>query len=249
MEVWTPARPLTLAETHVDFQAHHQLIRTQRARVEEQALPVARRVAIAAVDMHGYPPQAVLDQLEQRFAYSLAKTARFGYTEARQEIGRQRAVRLASYPGEHPSTLAALAAAVGVKVGVSVHQINDRVAKAVKDGHAKDLKRAAIVALAVDVAQRALHNSVLELVGQTLNLGRDIGATTLPDPPQLAMRSEQLDPDTCDACDELHGTVVEVNSPEYDDTMPPAGCYGGGRCRGIYVYADDQAAVELPAAA
>ena len=87
-------------------------------------------------------------------------------------------------------------------------------------------------------AKRALHNSVLELVGETLNMGRTAGALSMPGPPDVAFRSEQLDKTTCDPCSRLHGQIAVLGSPEYFALLPPTGCLGGGRCRGIWVFGD-----------
>jgi hypothetical protein len=94
------------------------------------------------------------------------------------------------------------------------------------------------VAAAADAAARVLHNHVLELVGETLNNGRTAGILSLANPPEFAMRSEQLDKATCDPCTGLHGEISQVDSNEYYSLMPPSGCLGGGRCRGVYVFAD-----------
>jgi hypothetical protein len=89
-----------------------------------------------------------------------------------------------------------------------------------------------------DAVRRTLHNDVLQLVTESLNLGRAAGAMSVPNPPEYAMRSEQLDENTCDECDALHGDIVQVGTSEFYDEMPPEGCEGGGRCRGIYVFGD-----------
>ncbi len=53
---------------------------------------------------------------------------------------------------------------------------------------------------------------------------------------QYAVRSELLhDPNICDRCAELDGTVEEVGTPEFDQIMAPAQCAGGDRCRGFNV--------------
>lgn len=52
---------------------------------------------------------------------------------------------------------------------------------------------------------------------------------------RYVVRSEILDGSTCEVCAGLDGVIVEVNSSEYDQLMPPARCLGDERCRGFYV--------------
>jgi hypothetical protein len=97
-------------------------------------------------------------------------------------------------------------------------------------------------------SRQLLHNAVLEMIGHVLNLGRTHAAyggelpvltAELDSPVLWAMRSEQLDTNTCSPCDKLHGRIVRLLSPEYMALLPPSSCLGRGRCRGIMVYADD----------
>lgn len=71
---------------------------------------------------------------------------------------------------------------------------------------------------------------------EAFNLGRNMAAQELSDLIGMAVRTEVLDRNTCDPCDELDGTVVPLNSPEYFAAMPPNGCDGGDFCRGFYLY-------------
>jgi hypothetical protein len=52
---------------------------------------------------------------------------------------------------------------------------------------------------------------------------------------EFVVRSEVLDTRTCRTCATLDGTVVPINSPEFNQFMPPAMCEGGDRCRGFYI--------------
>jgi hypothetical protein len=88
----------------------------------------------------------------------------------------------------------------------------------------------------LNAATKALHNSVLELVGEALNLGRTAGALEMRPVPEFALRSAQLDKSSCPECERLHGEIVEVDTSEFFSMMPPADCLGGGRCRCIYVF-------------
>ncbi len=49
------------------------------------------------------------------------------------------------------------------------------------------------------------------------------------------VRSEILDDATCDTCESLDGKVIEIDSDDYWEYMPPNKCQGGSRCRGFYV--------------
>jgi hypothetical protein len=96
--------------------------------------------------------------------------------------------------------------------------------------------RAGATILVAQAVTRELHNSVLELVGESLNLGRTAGALESHPVPEFALRSEQLDERTCEECDSLHGEIAQIDTADYYDLLPPEGCLGGGRCRGIMVY-------------
>ena len=52
---------------------------------------------------------------------------------------------------------------------------------------------------------------------------------------EFVVRSEILDQATCEVCRNLDSMVVEVDSPEFTEFMPPSKCLGGDRCRGFYV--------------
>lgn len=62
--------------------------------------------------------------------------------------------------------------------------------------------------------------------------------SALGGPPTFSMRSEQLDKNTCAACEQYHGTIVQADSDDFYAMLPPAHCFGGGRCRGVMVFAD-----------
>lgn len=52
---------------------------------------------------------------------------------------------------------------------------------------------------------------------------------------EYVVRSEILDANTCQVCQDLDGSVFRVGSDDYYRWRPPAGCLGGDRCRGFYV--------------
>jgi len=241
--MWEPWRPLTLAEQAVDFPAHLDHIVTQRDKVTRLATPAARRVAIALVDLHGYPPLALQAKLSQALATGLDETARFGYRQARHELAQLRSIHAASYP-EEQAGFAVVQRRIAIRAKTTVDAISRKIAARVQA--AVTLNRTDLVLAAVDTAQRALRNSVLDLVGETLNWGRAQGVLTLPRPPVFAMRSEIMDTATCTACDSLDGAILQIGSPEFVLYMPPAGCFGGGRCRGVYVFADRVSDVRGP---
>lgn len=241
--------PFVTAEQHVDYERILAHIDARRARTERDAGPAARRLAYQLVHQQ-LPPHATINQLTDRLALSLERTARFGYRQAQAEHRRLRKAAplrvLAAYQipdaGKHGRVAAGglpairkLIAHRSRETALDTYQAAQLAATRAPAGTPAPIR----VAVAAAAATKALHAHVLELVGETLNLGRTAGVQALPSPPQYAMRSEQLDANTCDACDVLHGQIVEIGSPEYYDLMPPEGCLGGGRCRGIYVYGDE----------
>lgn len=94
----------------------------------------------------------------------------------------------------------------------------------------------------IEAVERAVsknHLNALDMVGNPLNTGRAMGAMSAEGgPPTFALRSEQLDKRTCGPCTSLHGTITRVDSVEFYDILPPNGCLGQGRCRGVMVFSD-----------
>lgn len=259
--VWAPRVPLVLAERHVGYERILEHILTRRGVVERNAAPVARRLGYMVVHVE-VNPQGLIDELAGRLERTLMQTARFGYREARSELRSLRsqhrrpvaAVYRVPDAGKHGlislGGLDAIGRLLHWRARDSASAVATAAASAAID---RGISGSAVTPPAVRVAAAAfaatkmLHNHVLELVGETLNLGRTAGILTLPEPPQFALRSEQLDANTCDPCDQLHGEIVQIDTPEYYDLMPPNGCDGGGRCRGIYVYGDEPMQMEQAA--
>lgn len=253
--VFVPHGKLVLAETTVDFEALNEHIITRRLMVEQQALAHARRVAHAVTSL-GLPTPASLIGLEQALEQSLRRTARFGMTHAQQEIRRLRDQEpiagsyqlpdAGRYAREARDGLPGILRLIRRRARETAQAVGAAAAAAVSadDTLIEDETNRLIVAVAA--VKRSLHNHVLELVGEVLNLGRTAGALTLTQPPTFAMRSEQLDKSTCAFCSRAHGEILEVGSPSYFEYLPPAGCYGGGRCRGLMVFADRVTQVRGP---
>lgn len=250
---WEPRVPLTLAEQHVDFPGHYDHVTQQRARVEAAAMPRAKRLAYAVVQF-GAAPHTHTDAMAAALERTLAATARYGWAEARREIASLRGpdtVTATSVPdaGDYPQTakggLPAIRDLVKRRARETARQVTQAALTALSGSSSAD--KAVLVATVAKAAQRVLHNHVLELVGESLNLGRTAGALSLANPPEYAMRSEQLDKSTCEPCDHLHGEIAIVDSADFWDLTPPNGCLGGPRCRGIWVFGDSTAQMEQAA--
>lgn len=245
--MFEPRVALTTAERHVDYEQILNHILTRRQTVEKAAGPLARRLAYVVVEI-SVRPSGLLDELVNRLEQALGRTSTFGYRQARTEVLSLRAhapIRpvLSAYQvpdaGRHGVIAKGGLDAIQAHIRRRAHDAAAAIYDAAQAAAANTAGSSPVkVAAAASAATRVLHNRVLELVGETLNLGRTAGVFSLPDPPEFAMRSEQLDANTCDPCDELHGTIVQIGTGEYFDLMPPAECLGGGRCRGIYVYGD-----------
>lgn len=249
---WEAGFPLVTAEQVVDYQAHLDHILEHRARLEEAGRPTAKRIGMSIVT-DGVPAAVQMRRLADIVATQLEHTARFGYRTARAEVTALRE----KHPLQPGAARAALefqdvgmygeAARQGlVGIGPLLHRRGRATADRIVAYTAAFLAgtdvtdQGELEILAGAAGARAMHNAAIELVGEALNLGRTAGVSELGDPPRFAMRSEQLDRRTCAACTGLHGEIVEINSAAYFDIMPPSGCFGGGRCRGIFVYADDE---------
>lgn len=248
--VFVPRTPLSPAELHVDWIRHDNEIVARRQLVEAAAAPKARKLANAVIVAGVYRNEATA--LAETLAVALDRTARFGFREAQREIAQLRLahpVTLAANPPA-PSRLSDIVRQGLAGVGLYVRQEALLLTEAVTAAVLKALRGEADQTLALMVArrdaQRTLHRGVLDLVGTTLNLGRSAGALVLDMPPTFALRSEQLDTNTCDPCERLHGAIVQFGSPEYFAKLPPLGCLGGGRCRGVMVFADGPRQMRAP---
>jgi hypothetical protein len=71
---------------------------------------------------------------------------------------------------------------------------------------------------------------------EAFNLGRNEAAQELQPQIGRVVRTEILDENTCEPCQSLDGRVVEMNSPDYFEFMPPNFCQGESFCRGFYIY-------------
>jgi hypothetical protein len=267
---WTPRLPLTAAEKHVDYPRNNDHIDQRRATVERMALPTVKRLAYMTVEFHGLELRGIKQQLAQVLTRHLEATARFGFQEAQREIRalrnesggsgslRKSTAKLKQPPKRgrrgQPITDAgrygkyARQGLDGINDLIVIRAQNtaDEVAKVAAAYSLYESEPELKIAAAADAAARVLHNHVLELVGESLNNGRTAGALSLSSPPEFAMRSAQLDKTSCEACEGLHGEIAEVDSSEFYSLMPPAGCYGGGRCRCVYVFADGVSDVRQP---
>lgn len=251
--VFVPRSPLTPAELHVDFLGHNTHILDQRARIEADAAAAALRIADGLHLLRFGSPGALTDHLAARLTAGLDRTARYGFREAQRELAAARAGRpvvaaVRPIPDAGQFATVALQGIEGVLAFVrrrgaeAARNVTDAVQRVFQIE--TDPVRALVTAR--DIARRTLHNNVLDLVGETLNLGRTAGALALPVPPTFGLRSEQLDKNTCAPCDGLHGTITQVGSPQFFATLPPVGCLGGGRCRGLEVFADGPRDVRQP---
>ncbi len=257
-----PRVPLALAETSVDFAALKAEILYRRERIEKAVEPDVLRIAYA-IARFGIEPQATVAALAARLERELQAVALGGYRAAREEVKVLR--RNLSKPRETEKDLSkifelhavpdagrfAVVATAGLRgVYYLLRLRSQRTAVAVttriRQRYGQLAGQADAARDLFPVGSKQLHLHVLEQVGETLNLGRTAGVMTMPERPEFAMRSEQLDKRTCVPCGELHGTIARVGTPEYFAILPPSGCLGGGRCRAVMVFADEERDVRGP---
>lgn len=102
------------------------------------------------------------------------------------------------------------------------------------------------LARAVQNGLRQLSDAPIEkaargAASEAFNLGRNLAAQERAAEIQRVVRTEVLDLNTCPPCRELDGTEYEVNSQEYFENMPPAGCDGRELCRGFFMFLSEAA--------
>lgn len=243
-----PRVPFCAAEKHVDYAAVDNVVLDARNRVEYLVWPAARRLAFNVYLTAGPASARHHDSLGRALAHACGSTYVAGYDQVTAELASLR--RQTGRPsGEHRGNRVDAAreiTALGIQAAGSY-------AESVRRFHVKTEGRDDEWQRIERRARQLLHNVVLEIVGRVLNLGRSAAALggerhmlAAIEQALYAMRSEQLDTNTCVPCDHLHGEVVIVGSPEYVALTPPNECLGRGRCRGIWVYADRLADLRIP---
>lgn len=241
---WQPRIALVTAERVVDYPKINSHI-DERRETLERALKRPMMDLADSLVFFAVPSLAAAEAVQQRLYRGLATTYLFGFREARKEIAKLRqgkTVLIADLPPHRESDISRY---LGTFVVTVLHGMIDALIK-YRSEFAED--DPLLQAKMRDKASRLSHNAILEVVGQVLNAGRTFAAIGQDEPiiasrspAKWAMRSEQLDQNTCVPCEGFHGETVQVGSLDYFDLMPPTGCLGQGRCRGIYVYADDPA--------
>lgn len=242
-----PRIPFCAAEEVVDYDRLDNVVLGYRLLIEQGVwLHGGRQLALAVHLNGGAPSQLHWSRVAAAFSRSCQDVYRAGYEQTVRELLELRGGRADTAGGNRDSShreVDALAQQASQSYAQSVLNYWQKVEGAL-DEWAKLEKR----------SRQLLHNVTLEIVGRSLNLGRSHAATggarptflASVEPALYAMRSEQLDTNTCVYCDRLHGYVTEVGSVDYFERMPPNDCLGRGRCRGIYVYADNLADLRVP---
>lgn len=246
-----PPRPMTLAETHVDWHRVQRHIDERRAAVERAGVGVTRKIA-TSLALAGHVVESDREALAARLQAALDATAKFGYRSAQAEIRSLRGSRLTlAYElpniGDQAEVAAGGIDAVRALVRRRAKDAADRVVSAAMKAYVSGQPGLERQIALVSASRKALHRVVLELVGETMNQGRAAGIASLPNPPEFAMRSSMMDRASCEICDRLNGQVVQVGSGEYWDNMPPAMCLGSSRCRCVYVTGDTPAQMKSAA--
>lgn len=134
-------------------------------------------------------------------------------------------------------------------IDFSLSRILGRVKDAVSNGVTMGLRRGWSTEDSLDEARRegldespaVLHEVGRQLGTVTFNGGRSEEVEEMQSDGIIvgrivARRTEVLDERTCGACEGLDGVVADIDSDEYLDLMPPAGCDGAWYCRGFYTF-------------
>lgn len=270
-----PPRAMTLAETHVDWHRVQRHIDERRAAVERAGVGATRKIA-TSLALAGHVVESDRDLLAARLQAALDATAKFGYRSAQAEIRSLRGSRPMLVGDGVTDNRATLQAAIdtlalayelpsiGDQAEVAAGGIDavralvrrrakeaaDRVVSAAMKAYVSGQPGLERQIALVSASRKALHRVVIELVGETLTQGRIAGALAAPGgPPEFALRSSMLDKNSCEPCDRLNGTVVQVGSGEFYDLSPPSMCLGSGRCRCQWVFGSTADQMQQPVAA
>ena len=246
-----PRVPLVLAEEVVGYVALRDHVTEARRRTEQMLIPTAIRYA-ASLDLnYGIPSYTAAQALERALHRAISATMIFGYRTVVAELQELRARKgtrerpVVEDFGRMPEIAGPALQAITAHAR---QRFIDRMQREYRRIEPDDPGRGD--KLRTQALQSA-HVIAVEFVSRALNAGRSLGA--LGERPMVvtaavaalyAMRSEQLDANTCEPCDSLHGEISDVNTTRYYLLMPPNGCVTasipliGPRCRGIYVYGD-----------
>jgi hypothetical protein len=95
----------------------------------------------------------------------------------------------------------------------------------------------AIVADLLDEVESGAKRDAAGEVHEAFGLGRAGAAQDLSDLIEDATYSAILDANTCGNCEDLDGETFSLDSPEYDENLPPnVNCDGADSCRCVYLY-------------
>lgn len=241
--------PLVRAEEPVDWRSTRDHVSEARERTERALRAPAIRYADSLDLQHGIPSLVAAGELERALFDAILGTMVFGYRSVLAELRDLRASRGVREWGPQDERLPATA--LPVLRAITVHackRFADRMRREYERFEDGDLERSHKLR---EQGVQTAHVIAVEFVSRALNTGRSLGAVG-DNPPRVtaaaralyAMRSEQLDVNTCTPCDSLHGEISQVASDRYYLMMPPNGCVTatipqiGPRCRGVYVYGD-----------
>jgi SPP1 gp7 family putative phage head morphogenesis protein len=99
-----------------------------------------------------------------------------------------------------------------------------------------DLEQRIIDELADEADSGARRDAAAE-VHEAFGIGRAQEAQDQRESIGSAVYSAILDANTCDPCAELDGEEFDLDSPEYDENLPPnANCEGGDNCRCVMIF-------------
>lgn len=94
----------------------------------------------------------------------------------------------------------------------------------------------------IEAHLHALTEKPIELAGRkaatvAYNEGRDLSikAAAIRGEAEWFLVSELLDDATCEVCARRDGSIYQIGSPAGEQNLPPAGCLGGEKCRGVPV--------------
>ena len=205
---------------------------------------VAERIAEG-----GKVTTALRDELADAFSGTLSALYARGATQVRQEFTQQTGGRRDNAVSEPPAPPGGdLDNPRGLRA-MSINLAERLIARITTffDRHKDDVDFDASVEMR-DASDSALYSVANYSVAVPLNQGRSAAAKELSAQIKYAERSALLDGETCGPCADRDGKHYNIDTAEYDENEPPAGCKGGGNCRCVYVYvfADESGLSERP---
>jgi hypothetical protein len=260
---WQPRRPLRASEQHVDYPSMIDFLDGGKERFERMVKPAVTEMLVAALpDVRTAMKDGRIDsgelasvkldtsRLEKLIGKFLESCRAEGYRHVGEEMKRSRKHQGASEEDELDFPGPA-ATPPDTQTEQLLTTERKRLARKMATRLGDALESTAIDVLRTggepeevvsDVVKDQVESKSLQadaggVMTRAFNMGREQFADEYGDSIESAELSAVLDDNTCDYCDSMDGTELEMGSSQEESLTPPLRqCEGRGRCRCVKVF-------------